>query len=110
MWRQALVTISRLPEFLDWLLAVIEPLIVIVSAIGYGGYWLAFGPETDPRHARMLALLTAVDENWKVVVLLAVPLFYRTVRRFLEQVEELWGVKRPRRVAQVERAPNPPGI
>ena len=58
----------------------------------------------------MLALLTAVDENWKVVVLLAVPLFYRTVRRFLEQVEEFWGVKRPRRVAQVEQAPNPPGI
>jgi hypothetical protein len=36
------------------------------------------------------------NENWKIGLLLLVPLFYRTVRAFLERVEEFMGMKAPR--------------
>lgn len=60
----------------------------------YAGYWLVWGSPADPRYSRMLNLLDALSRNWKAFFLLAIPLFYRTVRTFLEEVQEAGGIKR----------------
>ncbi|MBI5601460.1 MAG: hypothetical protein HY944_07825 [Gemmatimonadetes bacterium] len=60
----------------------------------YAGYWLVFGDVQDPRYARMTALLSLASANWQAVLLLLIPLFYRTVRTFAEEVQEFAGAKR----------------
>jgi hypothetical protein len=78
---------------LDWLVRLAERLIVLGLAfvILRFGYRLIFWPippdATD--------WITKIAANWKAVILLLIPLFYRTVRIFLEQVEEAFGMKRP---------------
>jgi hypothetical protein len=52
-------------------------------------------PDVDGRQARIIALMKGLNDNWKAALVLLVLLFYRTVRIFLEQAEEAWGVKRP---------------
>jgi hypothetical protein len=43
---------------------------------------------------RIKSTLTMLNENWKVGLLLLVPLFYRTVRMFLERVRKFLGMER----------------
>ncbi|HKW87950.1 MAG TPA: hypothetical protein VJN21_04255 [Candidatus Acidoferrales bacterium] len=91
--------LSQLPDWLDWLLCVAEPLVVlgITLVVFYIGYTLVFGPEQSGHQTRFKELLRVVNDNWKAGLLLLVLLFYRTVRIFLEQAEEAFGVKRPLR-------------
>lgn len=88
--------LSRLPDFLNWLLSAIEPLIVlgITVSISYG-VWCLVRPDVNGRQAHVLALMKWINDNWKAALILLVPLFYRTIRIFLEQAEEAMGVKRP---------------
>lgn len=92
----ARASLSRLPDFLNWLLSAIEPLIVlgITVSVSYGA-WCLIMPEANGRQARILALMKGINDNWKAALVLLVPLFYRTIRIFLEQAEEAMGVKRP---------------
>lgn len=104
---KALRKLEGLPSWLNWLLAVIEPLVVLVIAvlIFYVVYWLIFGPEQDGRQARLMGVLKGMNDNWKVGLLLLVLLFYRTIRTFLEQMEKgPWGVTRPLRGDPKEEA------
>jgi hypothetical protein len=41
-----------------------------------------------------MELVKGLNDNWKAALILLVVLFYRTVRMFLEQAEEAFGVKR----------------
>jgi hypothetical protein len=91
--------LSRLPHWLNWLLSVVEPLVVLVitALVLYSAYWLVFGAGQDPHRIRLLELMRAVSDDWKAAVVLLLLLFYRTVRVFLEQAEEAFSVKRPLR-------------
>ena len=60
----------------------------------YIGYWLVFGPVTDPRYTRMVGLVDELGQSWKAFLLLMVPLFYRSTRTFMDEVQEAWGMKR----------------
>jgi hypothetical protein len=86
----------RLPEWLNWLLAVVEPLVVlgVTFSLAYATYWLVFAQ--DKGHAYLSTTIKQLNDNWKVGLILLVALFYRTIRIFLEQAEEAWGVKRKR--------------
>jgi hypothetical protein len=104
---------SLVPSFLRIVELIMLALVtgVIVSVVWVLGYYMLHGPEDSPRMLRMARVLALVDEHWKVGLLLLIPLFYRTVRAFLERVEEAWGVKAPRRIDPVETTPakpNPP--
>jgi hypothetical protein len=102
--------LSRLPRWLDWLLSVVEPLVVlaITVVIFYIGYWVVFGPEQNAHQMQFKELIKEVDENWKAGLLLLLLLFYRTVRVFLEQAEEAFGVKKKTKLAgEAESAANP---
>jgi hypothetical protein len=86
----------QLPEWLDWLLSVVEPLVVlaITVVIFYTGYCLVFGSEQSSHLARFKDLMKEVNDNWKAGLLLLVLLFYRTIRTFLEQAEEAFSIKK----------------
>ena len=57
----------------------------------------------------MVALVQLVNDNWKTFLLLVLLLFYRTIRTFLEEVQEGFGMKRrPVPPPMAEAKPNPP--
>lgn len=87
--------ILQLPDWLNWLLSVIEPLVVLAIAfvILYIGYCTVFRPASQ-QQAWFKELLEEFNNNWKAGVLILIVLFYRTVRTFLEQAEEAFTVKR----------------
>lgn len=75
----------------------------------YAAWWIVFGSVTDPRYGRMMGLLALASANWKAFIALMVLLFFRTIRTFLEEVQEGFGMKRIQRPPQVaESAENPP--
>jgi uncharacterized membrane protein YfcA len=88
-----------LPAGLDWVLSVVEPLIVLGIGVFiiYSAYWLIWGPEHSSQQARIAQAMKMMHDNWKAGLILIVPLFYRTIRGFLERVEEFAGAKAPRR-------------
>jgi hypothetical protein len=104
--------IRALPSCLDWFVSVLERLIVLAIglAVLYAGYWLLFGGECSPQGSRLGTMLKTVNDNWKAMLLVAVPLFYRAARTFLEQVEEAWGMKRRRETIPPTPQQNPPGL
>jgi hypothetical protein len=95
---QAALSLVRLPAFLNWILAVIEPLVVIglSSAVGYTAFLLLFGSDQDPKRIHAIAAIGQLQQNWKPGLIVLVILFYRTIRTFLEQAEEALGVKKKR--------------
>ena len=48
-----------------------------------------------------------LNENWKVGLLILIPLFYRTIRMFLERVRKAFGME-VQEPEDVEEKPNPP--
>lgn len=93
-------------EFLDWTVAVVERLLVLGLAflVFYFGYQLLRGSFTQ----RQLDVLKSISENWKAGAILLIALFYGTARTFLEEVQELWGMKRVLRGTKEEEKPIPP--
>ena len=109
---RALEKLSQLPEWLNWLLSVVEPLLVlgIAGSIGYVAYGLVFAPGQPFRNCELLKFIRAVSENWKAGLILLLVLFYRTVRVFLEQIEKgPLGMerKRPLQAQKPEQEANP---
>jgi len=107
---RTLKALSQLPDWLNWLLSVVEPLVVLAIAflLGYSVYmsiWDQGGQQT-----KLIQLMKVVNDNWKAALILFVILFYRTVRVFLEQAEEgPWGFKKKSMQGDSQAEPNPPG-
>lgn len=76
----------------------------------YGGWWLVFGNMHDPRYGRMVSLVQLISNNWKAFLLILVPLFYRSTRTFMDEVQEVFGMKRRRTLLPTARTQeeNPP--
>ena len=57
--------------------------------------WLALhsGTANSTEKSPLVAILTTLSENWKGLLLLLIPLFYRTVRTFLEKVKKFAGME-----------------
>jgi hypothetical protein len=91
---------DRKERWSDKLLRVGEVSVVIsitftaLLAVGYGLFWLGWCNQ-QTRAIRLTGLAKALNENWKVILILLVPLFYRTVRMFLERVQKVAGIEAP---------------
>jgi 1,4-dihydroxy-2-naphthoate octaprenyltransferase len=91
---------------LDWIVSVAERLIVlgVGGAACYLGYRFVFG-KASPSDS---SLVSNLSQHWQILALLAIPLFYQTIRKFLEQAEEAWGIKKKRELeGDTEQKPNP---
>jgi hypothetical protein len=105
---------DKVEPWFDRVLECVEVLMVLALGAGiltatlFEVIWTFHG---DPcgRHLHLEAALKTLNENWKAGLLLIVPLFYRTVRGFLERVEEFAGAKAPRKPkSTLGETPNPP--
>ena len=92
-WRALLWTLDTcrqdLPRILDWLIDVTAQLLVL--GIGGAGLWIAYTVlfAKDPNH-----LLIESVPHWPAVAILLVPLLYRPVTTFLNEMEEAFGARR----------------
>lgn len=83
----------------DKILATMEfvTVLIIFAMFVYFTLYLVCASEQDTRQIYLRSVLREINDNWKAGLLLLVPLFYRTVRMFLERVETVAGIKaRPR--------------
>jgi hypothetical protein len=99
---------DTIPEWLSYLLSVLELLIVLIIAclVGFAVYCFLSG---NAQEARFTTLMRTVNENWKAALVLLIPLFYRPLRTFLENLEEAGSWKRGRRIAgESKQEANPP--
>jgi hypothetical protein len=105
---------DRVQPWFDHVLEFLEVLMVLVLAVGIlvvTGYEVAWvvGGWLSPTQPRLATVLKTLNENWKALLLLLVPLFYRTIRGFLERVEEFAGAKAPRKAKSASpQTVNPP--
>jgi hypothetical protein len=83
--------------------------VALTVVITFATYCLVFGPQFE-NNKRIMEVVKLLNDNWKAGTLLVVLLFYRTVRTFLEQAEELLTVKRGKPLAGEAEKPkaNPP--
>jgi len=96
----------------DKLLFYIE--VISVASIALGIFlFIAFEiswvicPISTNMQSRIEAVLKALNANWKVGLLVLIPLFYRTVRTFLELVQKGPGGLERRIQPEAEKEPNP---
>jgi hypothetical protein len=86
---------QKLEVYSDRTLKVCEILLVLsltAALLGFIGYQVVWIWRQCPEE-RIKSTLTMLNENWKVGLLLLVPLFYRTVRMFLERVRKFLGME-----------------
>ena len=67
---------------------VIGIVLLAASACVYEIVWIITGGSWLDAHARFRDALAQVDAHWKIGLALLIPLFYRTVRQFMEEMEE----------------------
>ncbi len=85
--------------------------IAIFFAIFCQVFWIVFGTDVQPLHARLSDVAKSLIENWKAGLLLLIPLFYRSIRSFLERVEEFAGMKtRQAELQSLIPNPNPASV
>ena len=87
--------LDRVLKILEFLTVAGLAAVVFTSAI-YETYWVLWGCLPSDRQTRMQSVLAMLNGNWKIGLLLLIPLFYRTVRAFLQRAEEFAGIKAPR--------------
>jgi hypothetical protein len=97
-WKVLTLTPQAIIALLDWFLSVAERLIVlsVASAASYLGYRFVSGKASQSDSS----LVLNVSQHWQILALLAIPLFYQTVRKFLDELEEAFGMKRKKKDQQ----------
>lgn len=77
---------DAISRVLSWLSDVLARALVIVITlfVGATAWSLVFGQD-DPAWSRTGKILSLLNDNWKVLLILIVPLFYQTVRGLLER-------------------------
>lgn len=68
-------------------------MIVAILIILIGMIQLAFWIPQEPGQTRAAKALTVLHSNWRALIVVAVPLFYPAIRRFIEEVRQIGGVQ-----------------
>jgi hypothetical protein len=109
----SLKTFAGWETLFDRILKTVE-IIVVLSVTGLLFFlvgreahwaWSACGPKE--RQQRIEVALKMLHDDWKVGLLILVPLFYRTVRMFLERVRKAFGIELQQPDEGVVKKPNP---
>jgi hypothetical protein len=88
--------ITKIPsgtlDFLDWILSLAERVIAIGICIVV--FYLGFRLMSGKASASDSQFLLALGQNWKVLLLVLVPLFYPTIRKLIVEAQEIGLYKR----------------
>jgi hypothetical protein len=98
--------LDRCLRALEFAIVAALAAVVFLAAI-YEIHWIIGGGPPSERQTRIQSVLTTLNQNWKIGLLLLIPLFYRTVRAFLQRAEEFAGIKAPREPVAVRQAKVP---
>ena len=79
-------------DVLDWILSLTERVIAI--GVGVVVFYLGFRLMSGKASASDSQFLLALGQNWKVLLLVLVPLFYPTVRKLVLEAQEIGPYKR----------------
>ncbi len=82
---------------------------VLVLLVVREASWVWHSCDAAIRQQRIEAALKMLNDNWKIGLLILVPLFYRTIRMFLERVRKPFGME-VQEPDDVEEKPNPPEL
>ena len=84
----------------DLYLSLAELLVVVVLALSVAALiiltliWIFTACDLEMRELRLKESLTTLNDNWKAVLILLVPLFYRAIRRFIARIRKgPWGME-----------------
>jgi hypothetical protein len=69
---------------------VITITLILVLLVGREVHWVWIACDPATRQQRIETALKMGNDNWKIGLLILVPLFYRTIRMFLERVRKAW--------------------
>lgn len=78
---------------MDWLVSFVERAIVLM--LGFAIVYLSFALLAGRDSQADIDIISKLAENWRIVFFLLIPIFYRVIRKFLEEVYEAFGMKRP---------------
>ncbi len=67
-------------------------MIIAILVILIGMIQLAFWIPQKPDQTRAAEALELLHSNWRALVVVAVPLFYPAIRKFIEEVRQIGGV------------------
>lgn len=67
-------------------------MIIAILLILIGMIQLAFWTPQEPDQTRAAKTLSLLHSNWRALIVVAVPLFYPAIRKFLEEVRQIGGV------------------
>ncbi len=96
------------------LLVVLTLAVSVISLTIMTLIWIFAGCSFQIREQRMMDVLKALGDNWKAVLILLIPLFYRTTRRFISRITKgPFGVEAPAEEETPKQGtppiqPNPP--
>ena len=93
---------------LRWLFLTIETVTVlsIIGLVFYGAFGIALY-KGDPQNSKQGQVIAFLNNNWRALLLLTVPLFYRTVRAYVERLDPL-GTRGPQVTPEKPERRNPP--
>lgn len=102
----------RIASFLGDLFLVAEGLALLFVAVVYCyGLFLLFWGAESPENTRVGRILILMEENWRAMLLLMVPLLYPPIRRFASKMRSItarMGNYTVTMRTDVEPTPNPP--
>lgn len=109
----SLKTFAGWETLFDRILKTVE-IVVVLSVtgllfflIGREVHWIWIACDPATRQKRIEDALKMLHDDWKVGLLILVPLFYRTVRMFLERVRKAFGIELQQPDEGVVKKPNP---
>lgn len=83
-----MIDLDGIVNLVAWLTMIVAILIILVGMIQ-----LAFWIPQEPDQTRAAKALAALHSNWRALIVVAVPLFYPAIRRFIEEVRQIGGVQ-----------------
>lgn len=89
------------------LTTVMAIVVCVILVCGYEIFWICTGGTWKDAHSRFQDVLTRMDAHWKLGIVLLIPLFYRTIRDFLERAEQAFGINAPRLPKAINQSPIP---
>jgi len=101
-WEKTRECVQEISRFviaaLDWFVKVAERLMVlgIMYVVFYFGYLFYRGSLSKGQKSA----IEFAAQNWKIVFILLIPLFYLTVRTFLEEVQVAAGMTRAKKALE----------
>jgi len=97
-----------LDRILARIFRIIELVIVLIICVAIIGAILSFVlSHSDPIDTKAGKIIEFINNNWKVLLIILVPLFYHPIRTFINEIDEYRGMKRSKNKSrsQVQKMP-----